>query len=136
MMTLSILLTRPWDSKSSNTPPRLEVPKVRPHRFSWKKAGTVGFPRNPWKVTPQRWTDGDDGGSTEEAEVITSSSDEGVFLKLHGVVAKDANYDGLAEWIVEGEYQGIVDVIKEMAAQHPDAMWFVKSWSVETAAAD
>jgi hypothetical protein len=135
-MTLSILLTTPWDSRSSSTPSRLEVPKVRRHRFSWKNAGTIGFPRDPWTVTPQRWVDADDGGSTEEAQVITSSDDELVFLKLHGVVAKNANYDELAEWIVDSEYEGILDAIKEMALQHPDAMWFVRSWSVETAASD
>jgi hypothetical protein len=135
-MTLSILLTAPWDSRSSNTPPRLEVPKVRPHRFSWKNAGTVGYPRGPWAVKPQRWIEGDEAGSTEEAEVISSSSDESLFLKLHGVSAKDANYDELAEWIAEPEYEGILDVIREMATQHPDAMWFVQSWSVESAAPD
>jgi hypothetical protein len=135
-MTLSILLTTPWDSRSSSTPSRLEVPKVRRHRFSWKNAGTIGFPRDPWTVTPQRWVDGDDGGSTEEAEVITSTVDEPVFLKLHGIVAKDANYDALAERIADSEYEGILDAIKEMASQHPDAMWFVKAWTVEPRAAD
>jgi hypothetical protein len=30
------------------------------------------------------------------------------------------------------EYDGLIDVLKEMAAQLPDAMWFVKSWIVET----
>jgi hypothetical protein len=135
-MTLSILLTIPWDSKAADTPPRLEIPKVGRHRFSWKHAGTVGFPRGPWTVVPQRWSENDDGGSTEEAEVITLSSDEWMFNKLHGVSAKDADYDELAALIVEDEYQGIVDVIKEMAKQHPDNMWFVRSWDVETAAAD
>jgi hypothetical protein len=135
-MTLSILLTTPWDSKTAQTPPRLEIPKVRPHRFSWKHAGTIGYPRGPWTVTPQRWIESDDGGSTQEAEVITSSSDESMFHKLHGVTARDADYDELAEWIVEDEYKGILDVIKEMATQHPDAMWFVRSWSVEIAAPD
>lgn len=84
----------------------------------------------------QRWIEGDDAGSTEEAEVISSSSDESMFAKLHGVTAKDANYDELAEGIAEPEYEGILDVIKEMATQHPDAMWFVRSWSVESAAPD
>ncbi|HEX3671746.1 MAG TPA: hypothetical protein VHT92_08615 [Candidatus Cybelea sp.] len=135
-MTLSILLTGPWDSKTGDAPPRLDVPKVRPHRFSWKNAGTVGFPRSPWAVKPQRWVEDDDGGSTEEAEVITSSSDESTFLELHGLTAKDANYDKLGERITEVEYEGIVHVIKEMAMQHPDAMWFVKSWSIESVSSD
>jgi hypothetical protein len=135
-MTLSILLTTPWDSRSSSIPLRLEVPKVRRHRFSWKNAGTIGFPRDPWTVAPQRWVDGDDGGSTEEAEVITSSGDEMAFLKLHGILAKDANYDELAECIVGSEYEGILDAINEMALQHPDAMWFVKAWTVEPTAGD
>ena len=135
-MTLSILLTAPWDSKTDDSPPRLQVPKVRPHRFSWKGAGTVGFPRDAWHVTGQRWIDRDDGGLTEEAEVIASSADEWMFHKLHGVIAKDANYDELAESIVDDDYAGIVDAIREMAAQHPAAMWFVRSWSVESAASD
>jgi hypothetical protein len=135
-MTLSILLTLPWDSKTSDTPPALEIPKVRPHRFSWKHAGTVGFPRGPWSVTPQRWTEDVGGGSTDEAEVITAPSDEWIFTKLHGTVAKDANYDALAEWIVDDQYEGILGVIKEMATQHPDAMWFVRSWTVESAPLD
>ncbi len=59
-----------------------------------------------------------------------------MFHKLHGVIAKDANYDELAESIVDDDYAGIVDAIREMAAQHPAAMWFVRSWSVESAASD
>ena len=82
---------------------------------------------------PQRPTE-DDGGSTDEAEVIAPSSDEWMFRSLHGVLANDANYNALAEWVVGDEYNGILDVIKEMATQHPDAMWFVASWSVESAA--
>lgn len=133
-MTLSILLTSPWDSKTSDTPPGLDVPKVRPHRFSWKHAGTIGFPRDPWTVVAQRWSEGDDGGATDEAEVVTSSADESMFRGLHGHKANDANYDELAERLTDVDYQGLLDVIKEMARQHPDAMWFVKSWTVETAA--
>lgn len=133
-MTLSILLTAPWDSEAEDAPPRLEVPKVRPHRFAWKNAGTVGIPKGPWTVVPQRWVEGDAGGSTEDAEVITSASDESIFRKLRGVVAKDANYDELAQQIAEDEYAGLLAVLKEMAAQHPDAMWLVQSWIVETAA--
>jgi hypothetical protein len=85
---------------------------------------------------PQRWNENDDGGSTDESEVIAASSDEWMFNKLHGFSAKDVDYDELAELIVEDEYPGILDVIKEMAKQHPDAMWFVRSWDVETAAPD
>jgi hypothetical protein len=132
-MTLSILLTTGWDPKTDEAPRRLEVPRVRPHRFSWKNAGTVGIPKGPWTVVPQRWVDGDDGGSTDEAEVITTASDEPIFKKLHGVIAKAANYDELAEQISEDEYPGLIDVLKAMSAQHPDAIWFVKSWIVETA---
>jgi hypothetical protein len=135
-MTLSILLTTPWDSKTEEAPARLDVPKVRPHRFSWKDAGTLGIPKDPWSVTPQHWIAGDDGGATDDAEVITAPSDESMFVKLHGVIAKDANYDELAASIAEDDYRGIVDVLKEMATQHPDAMWFVRTWVVETSASD
>lgn len=130
-MTLSILLTTAWNSKDDETPPRLEVPKVRPHRFSWKNAGTVGIPKDAWKVIPQRWVEGGDRETTEDAEIITSASDESIFQKLHGVVAGDANYDELAEQLDKDDYAGLLDVLKEMAAQHLDAMWFVGSWTVE-----
>jgi hypothetical protein len=135
-MTLSILLTTAWDSKTEDNPPRLEVPKVRPHRFSWKHAGTIGFPKGPWAVKAQRWIESDEDASTDEAEVITSSSDEWVYRKLHGVTAKDANYDELAELLADDENEGILGVIMEMGIQHPDAMWFVRSWIVEAAAID
>jgi hypothetical protein len=74
--------------------------------------------------------------STEEAEVIGSSGDESMFRSLHGVTAKDADYDELARSVRDDEYAGIVDVIKEMAAQHLAAMWFVRSWSVDSALSD
>lgn len=135
-MTLSILLTTAWDSKTEDTPPHLEVPKVRPHRFSWKHAGTIGHPRGPWGVKAQRWIEHDELALTDEAEVITSLSDEEIFRKLHGVTAREAKYDELAEWLVGDEAEGILEVIKEMAVQYPEAMWFVRSWSVETAALD
>jgi hypothetical protein len=48
----------------------------------------------------------------------------------------NANNDAPAESIVDDRYEGILDTIKEMARQHPDAMWFVRSWSVESAAPD
>jgi hypothetical protein len=114
-MTLSILLTTPWDSKADDTPPHLEVPKVRSHRFSWKSAGTVGFPRGPWGVKIQRCGEHDELVMTDEAEVITSSSDEGIFCKLHGVTASEAQYDELAERLVGDEAGSILEVIKDMA---------------------
>jgi len=129
-------LTSPWDSSADDTPPRLEIPKVRPHRFSWKGAGTIGIPKDAWHVVPQRWVENDDGGSTEHAEVITAPSDESLFQSLHGVTAKDADYDVLATSIRSDEYAGILDVLREMAAQHPAAMWFVRSWSADSAASD
>src|SRR5271166_6606631 len=116
-MTLSVLLTAPWDSKVDDAPARLDVPKGRAHRFSWKNAGTVGFPKDPWRVVPQRWVEGAEGGSTEDAEIITSASDEWMFQKLHGVIATDANYDELGERIAGDEYEGLLDVLREMAAQ-------------------
>jgi hypothetical protein len=132
-MTLSILLTVAWDSKVAATPPRLEILKVRSHRFSWKNAGTIGIPKSPWNVVAQRWIDGDDGGATEDAEVIVPSGDEWMFQTLHGVTAVNANYDAVAGLVLADEYVGIVDALKEMAAQHPEATWFVRSWTVETA---
>jgi len=131
-MTLSILLTTAWDSNDDETPPRLEIPKVRPHRFSWKNAGTVGIPKDAWHVVPQRWVEGGDRETTEDAEIITAASDESIFRKLHGVIAKDANYDEIDEQIADDDYEGLIDVLKGMAAQHPDAMWFVRSWVVES----
>jgi hypothetical protein len=135
-MTLSILLTAPWDAMADDFPPRLEVPKVRSHRFSWKGAGTVGFPRDAWHVVPQRRTDGDDGGVSDEAEVIVPAPDESLFHALHAVIAKDVDYDGLSSSVTDARYAGIVDVIREMATQHPDAMWFVREWVVESDALD
>jgi len=135
-MTLSILLTAPWDSKAEDAPSRLEVPKVHPHRFAWKNAGAVGIPKDPWNVVPQRWVEGDEAGTSEEAEVVTSASDEAIFQTLHGVIAKDANYGALAERIPEADYAGMVETLQEMGSQHPAAMWFVKSWIVETGAYD
>ena len=59
-----------------------------------------------------------------------------MFQRLHGVTAKDADYDELAKSVRDDEYAGILDVIKEMAAQRPAAMWFVRSWSVDSAASE
>jgi hypothetical protein len=135
-MTLSILLTTPWDSSDPDAVPRLEVPKVRPHRFAWKDAGAVGIPKSAWHVVPQRWVEGDDGGTTQDAEVITAAADEPRFEKLHGVLAKNANYEELGAQIAEEAYAGLLEALKEMAAQHPDSMWFIKSWVVETGIAE
>lgn len=95
-MTLSILLTSPWDVRVDAMPRGLDVPKVAPHRFSWKRAGMVGHPRGPWQVFPQRPDAGDDGGTSDEAEVIVPGSDEELFASLHGVLARDADYDAVA----------------------------------------
>ncbi len=93
-------------------PDRLDVPKVVSHRFSWKQAGTVGHPRGAWQVFPQRPDVSDDGGASEDAEVIVPGADEEIFASLHGVLARDANF----------------------GAQHPDAMWLVHAWYVDSVA--
>jgi hypothetical protein len=136
-MTLSMLLTSPWDVRVDARPRALDVPKVAPHRFSWKRAGMVGHPRGPWRVFPQRPDTSDDGGVSVEAEVIVPGTDEDLFASLHGVLAGDADYDAVAARIgADGGYAGIVDTLRAIGAQHPDAMWFVQSWSVESAAPD
>jgi hypothetical protein len=66
-MTLSILLTSPWDAGADAMPHRLDVPKVAPDRFSWKRAGIAGHPRSPWQVSPQRPDTTDDGGTSYDA---------------------------------------------------------------------
>ena len=96
VMTLSILLTRPWDVRVDTMPHTLDVPRVAPHRFSWKHAGTVGHPRGPWQVFPQRPDTSDNGGTSDEAEVIAAGTDEELFAILHGVLARDADYDAVA----------------------------------------
>src|SRR5579862_2988126 len=103
-MPLSILLTAPWDSNASNVPPRLEIPKVRIHRLSWKNAGSLGIPKNPWAVMAEPRAKDAGTVSTDDAEVITISTDEWMFRNLHGVLAKDANYDLLAEYVVDRAY--------------------------------
>jgi hypothetical protein len=134
-MTLSILLTTPWDVGTDSMPPKLDVPKVALHRFSWKRAGTVGYPRGPWQVFPQRPETGDDGGTSDEAEVILPGADEALFASLHGAVARDADYDAVAARIGGDDgYAGIVDTLRSIAAQHPDAMWFVHAWWVDSSA--
>jgi hypothetical protein len=133
-VTLSILLTSPWDANVDEMPRQLRVPKVAPHRFSWKRAGTVGYPRGPWQVFPQRPDTRDDGGVSDEAEVIVPGSDEDLFASLHGLVARNADYDAVAARIAgDDRYAGIVDTLRAIGAQHPDAMWFVRTWSVDTA---
>jgi hypothetical protein len=132
-MTLSILLTPPWDLSADAMPRMLDVPKVVSHRFSWKRAGTVGHPRGPWKVFPQRPDVSDDGGASEEAEVIVPGGDEELFASLHGVLARDANYDTVVTRIgADDGYAGIVDTLRAIGAQHPDAMWLVHAWWVDS----
>jgi hypothetical protein len=134
-MTVSILLTSPWDAHRDTMPRSLEVPKVTPHRFSWKQAGTVGYPRDPWHVFPQRPDTSNDGGISDEAEVIVPGTDEELFASLHGVLAQDANYDAVAARIRGDDgYTGIVDTLRALGAQQPEAMWFVRTWSVDSAA--
>ncbi len=131
-MTLSILLTSPWDVRVDAMPHALDVPKVALHRFSWKRAGMVGHPRGPWKVFPQR-PDTSDGGASDEAEVIVPGTDEDLFADLHGVLARDADYDAVAARIGEDDgYSGIVDALRAIGAQHPDAMWLVHAWWVDS----
>jgi hypothetical protein len=134
-MTLSILLTSPWDVRVDATPPRLDVPKVRPHRFSWKRAGTVGHPRGPWQIFPQRPEANADGGTSDEAEVIVPGADEELFSSLGGVLAQDADYDAVAARIGGDDgYAGIVETLRAIGAQHPQAMWLVRAWSVDRVA--
>ncbi|MGA8574279.1 MAG: hypothetical protein WB609_01150 [Candidatus Cybelea sp.] len=114
-------------------PQRLDVPKVAPHRFSWKRAGVVGHPRGPWLVFPQRRDTSDGGGTSDEAEVIAPGTDEELFASLHGMLARDANYDAVAARIGGDEgYAGIVDTLRAIGAQHPDAMWLVHAWVVDS----
>jgi hypothetical protein len=89
-MTLSILLTRPWDVRVAAMPQELDVPKVAPHRFSWKQAGTVGHPSGPWQVFPQRPDTSGDAGTSDEA-AVTPGTDGQAFATLHGVRARDAD---------------------------------------------
>ncbi len=132
-MTLSILLTRPWDVGVDAMPHGLDVPKVVPHRFSWKQAGTVGHPRGPWEVFPQRPETSDSGGASDEAEVIAPGTDEDLFASLHGVLARDANYDAVVARIGGDDgYAGIVDTLRAIGAQHPNAMWLVHAWWVDS----
>ncbi len=132
-MTLSILLTAPWDVRLDAIPHALDVPKVAAHRFSWKQAGVVGYPRGPWLVFPQRPDTSDDGGASDEAEVIVPGADEELFASLYGVLARDADYDAIAARVGGDDgYAGIVDTLRAMGAQHPDAMWFVRTWWVDS----
>ena len=97
-MTLSILLTSPWDAGVHAMPHWLDVPKAVPRRFSWKRAGMVGHPRGRWQVFPQRPDTSDGGGTSDDAEVIVPNTDEELFAGLHGVLARHANYDAM--WLV------------------------------------
>jgi hypothetical protein len=132
-MTLSILLTSPWDARRDMVPHSLNVLKVTPHRFSWKQAGTVGYPRDAWHVFPQRPDTSSGGGVSDEAEVIVPGADEELFANIHGVLARDADYDAVAVRIKGDDgYAGIVDTLRALGAQCPDAMWLVRTWSVES----
>lgn len=134
-MTVSILLTSPWDVRVDAMPRGLSVPKVSSHRFSWRQAGMIGHPRGPWHVFPQRPDTSDDGGVSGEAEVIVPGTDEDLFASLHGVLARDADYDAVAARIRgDDDYDGIVDTLRAIGAQHPDAMWMVHAWWVESVA--
>jgi hypothetical protein len=87
----------------------------------------------PWQVFPQRPEAGDDGGTSDEAEVIVPGSDEELFASLHGVLARNANYDAVVTRIGGDDgYAGIVDALRAIAAQHPDAMWLVHAWWVDS----
>jgi hypothetical protein len=134
-MTLSVLLTSPWDVAADAMPSRLDVPKVTPHRFSWKRAGMVGYPRGPWHVCPQRPDTSADGGTSDEAEVIAPGTDEHLFANLHGIRSRDADYDAIAAKVeADDGYAGIVETLRTMGAQHPEAMWLARTWQVDTAA--
>ncbi len=93
----------------------------------------VGHPRDPWHVLAQRLDLSDDGGSSDEAEVIVPGTDEELFASLHGVLARDANYDAVAARIAgDNGYAGIVDTLRAIGAQHPDAKWLVRAWWVDS----
>ncbi len=79
----------------------------------------------------------DDGGASEEAEVIVPGTDEELFASLHGVLARDADYDAVAERIgADDGYAGIVDTLRAIGARHPDAMWLVHAWWVDSVVGD
>jgi len=61
-------------------------------------------------------------------------TDEELFASLHGVRARDANYDAVDARIgIDDGYAGIVDTLRAIGAQHPDAMWLVHAWWVDSA---
>jgi hypothetical protein len=68
-----------------------------------------------------------------QAEVIVPGTDEELLASLHGVLARDANYDAVAARIGgDNGYAGIVDTLRAIGAQHPDAMWLVHAWWVDS----
>jgi hypothetical protein len=51
---------------------------------------------------------------------------------LRGVLARDANHDAIATRIGEDEgYAGMVDTLRAIGGQHPEAMWLVHAWWVD-----
>ena len=88
-MTLSILLTQPWDVSVNKMPHTLEVPTVAPHRFSWKRAGTVAHPRGPWQVFPQQPDTSDDAPDEAHRYIETTLENLEKKTTLPGAV-KDA----------------------------------------------
>jgi hypothetical protein len=66
--------------------------------------------------------------------VIAPGADEELFASLCGVLARDANYDAVAARIGGDDgYAGIVATLRAIGAQHPDAMWLVRVWQVDSA---
>lgn len=87
---------------------------VRPHRYSWKRPAEGPIPN-----------------VTTEAECIAFSSDHWKFQPLHSLLGQytEAALVAVAERFDEdeddGDYPTMLPVLREMAEQHPDAMWFV-----------
>ena len=85
-----------------------------------ERAGTVGHPRGPWQVFPQRPDTSGAGGTSDEAEVIAPGTDEQLFASLHGVLAQDGPYDEVAARIAGDDgYAGIVDTLRATARSIP-----------------
>ena len=63
---------------------------------------------------------------------MVPGTDEEVFASLHSVLARHANYDAVAARIGgDGGYASIVNTLRAVGAQHPDAMWLVRAWWVD-----
>lgn len=106
-MPTSIALVPAWDYPKSHASKGADPLPVREHQWLWK------------------YIDSETGGTSCVAEVIAWSSDHWMFASLHGTLAKNTNFAPLIECGVPEEYDGILPVLREMADQHPDAMWFV-----------